>query len=223
MALKPIDWSVVTAGRWNRAILTPAGIQQRIFECPEGGALEVLVPIDLLAPPRVKMENVTVVANWDRLIVQPDPGYCSFEQLDRARQLCVNALESLPETPLSAVGYNVVYRSGEPMKGLRNVLGSELDESFFDADYSFDGRTVVRVIPWREGTINFSIEENADEDEYTVRFNFERKSVERDHHLAWLRIPIADVQQQVHTILTRCLHIAEGEIDDIAGNDPGNE
>ena len=221
MALKPREWSVVTAGRWNRAILTPAGIQQRIFKREDGGAIEVLVPIDLLAPPRVKLENMTVEANWNRLIVQPD--LCSFEQLNHARQLCVNALDSLPVTPLGAVGYNIVYRSDEPVQVLRNVLGSELDGAFIDAGYSFDGRTVVRVIPWKEGANNFSIEDNAEESEYTVRLNFERKSVERDHHLDWLRISITDVKEQVHKILTECLHIAKGEINDIAGNDPNNE
>ena len=223
MALKPIEWSVVTAGRWNRAILTPAGIQQRIFKHLEGGAIEVHVPIDLLAPPQVKIENMTVVANWDRLIVQPNHGHCSFEQLDYARRLCVNALNSLPETPLAAVGCNVVYQSDEPVQELRHVLGSESDDSFYDADYSFDGRTVARVIPWEKGAINLSIEENADKSKYTVRFNFERKSAERSHHLAWLQIPIEDVRQQVHKILTKCLRIAEGDINDIAGNDPKNE
>ena len=60
--------------------------------------MEVLVPIDLLAPPQVKLDNMSVIANWDRLTVMPDDAYCSFEQLDRARELSVNALESLPES-----------------------------------------------------------------------------------------------------------------------------
>jgi len=81
MALNPEDWSVVTVARWNRAILTPAGIRQRLFKREEAGPVEVLVPIDLLAPPQVKLDNMTVVANWDRLTVLPEDGCCTFEQL----------------------------------------------------------------------------------------------------------------------------------------------
>jgi len=174
--------------------------------------VEVLVPIDLLAPPRVKLDNITVIANWDRLTVLPDDAHCTFEQLDRARELSVNALEELPETPLGAVGYNVVYRSDQPVDELRSTLDSQADVSFFDLGYGFDGRTLARVIPWNDGMINFSVEENADQDVYTIRFNFERKSVELSHHLAWLRVPIGQVEEQVRRILTEALKIAAEEI-----------
>ena len=214
MTLKPTDWSVVTAARWNRAILTPAGIRERVFGLGDG-TVEVLVPIDLLAPPQVRLEGITVVANWDRLIVQPNPGHCSFSELDRARRLSTNALESLPETPLNAVGVNVVYSSDGPVEQLREALRSDLDERFFDSNYSFNGRTISRIVPWKDGAINLSIEENADQDIYTVKFNFERKSVERAHHLEWLEIPILEVQDQVTQILVTCLQIPEETIDDI--------
>lgn len=207
MALNPTDWSVVTVARWNRAILTPAGICKRLFQREGEVPVEVLVPIDLLAPPQVKLDNITVTANWDRLFVAPDEGYCTFEHLDRARALSVNALESLPETPLGAVGYNVVYRSDQPVDQLRAALDSQADDSFFDLDYGFDGRTFARVIPWKEGKINLSVEENGEQDVYTIRFNFERKSVERSHHVAWLRVPINQVEDQVNRILTAGLKI----------------
>ena len=79
------------------------------------------------------------------------------------------------------------------------------------------------MIPWNDGTINFSVEENADQDVYTIRFNFERKSVERNHHLAWLRVPIGDAKKQVQKILTKALKIAAEEINDIRsdGNNGG--
>lgn len=220
MSLAPTDWSVVTLGRWNRAILTPAGIRQRVFRLPPDGPVEVLVPIDLLAPPQVNLEDMTVVANWDRLFVRPKE-VCSFDLLDRARQLTVNTMESLPETPLTAVGYNVVYRSHEPVEELRNVLHSDVDESFLDHDYTFGGRTLARVIPWREGAINLSIEEDSQQEIYTVSFNFERKSVDRNHQIAWLQVPIEEARQQVHRVLTVVLGIAEESIHDV-GNIPVN-
>lgn len=215
MALNPIDWGVVTVGRWNRAILTPAGIAQRIFERQEPATMEVLVPIDLLAPPQVKLDNMTVVADWNRLNVLPDQGHCSFLNLDRARQLSVAALTSLPETPLGAVGCNVIYRSDKPVEELRSALDSQADERLFDLGYGFGGRTVARVIPWNDGAINFSIEEDAEQQVYTVRFNFERKSVERNHHLDWLQVPIEQLRGQVHRILTEGLNINEEELNDI--------
>jgi hypothetical protein len=54
MELEPFDWNVVIAAYWNRAILTPNGIAKRLFKIPEGTAMEVEVPVDLLEPPQVK-------------------------------------------------------------------------------------------------------------------------------------------------------------------------
>jgi hypothetical protein len=54
MALSPERWSVVIIGRWNRAILTPAGIAKRVFGEPETKLMDVEVPLDGLSPYRVR-------------------------------------------------------------------------------------------------------------------------------------------------------------------------
>ena len=70
--LNPVDWSVVVAGRWNRAILTPAGIVQRVFKESPDIPMVIEVPIDMLAPPKIGLNDVSVVADWSRLVISAD-------------------------------------------------------------------------------------------------------------------------------------------------------
>jgi len=131
--LIPADWSVVVVGRWNRAILTPAGIGKRVLGVDAGTPLEVMVAIDAIAPPLVKHDKMTVVADSDRLTIQL--AVCAFDELVRACSLARNALKQLPETPLAAVGFNVRYIASDFCEALDAVLKSDLDDRASDAGY----------------------------------------------------------------------------------------
>jgi hypothetical protein len=183
-----------------------------MFKVETSVPMEVHLPIDLLVPPIVKIEGMAVVADWGRLTIQPD--VCTFKSLDRARTLARGAIDDLQQTPLNAVGYNVVFRSRTPIAALRDLVGSPADALFADAGMIFSARSLGRQFPWNDGKINTSVNEEED-GAFVVRFNFDRSSPDIDHHRKWLDIPIEEVRSQTRRILIECMQIDEGDIHDI--------
>ena len=206
MSLVPVDWSVVIVGRWNRAILTPAGIGKRLFELPEGTPVEVMLAIDAIAPPRVSHDGIIVVAGNDRLMIQPES--CEYVDLDRARQLAKKALCELPETPISGVGINIRFKSEESELALDKIIDSTWDDELSDNDYSIQERGVKRSLAWQNGTINISITSNENGKQF-VQFNFDMQALDVATQNQWLDVPIGHIQSEVKKILFATMGLEE--------------
>lgn len=225
MPLKPAEWSVVVVGRWNRAILTPAGLGKRVFKVPEGTPLEVMVAIDAIAPPQVKYGGMLVIAGSDRLLVQPT--LSTFEKLTEAFTLARNALEELPETPVIAVGFNVKYQTGDYVEAIDGVLATDLDDRASDAGYEIADRGIHRSMKRQNGKVNIS----ATQDEggmRSVMINFDLKSDDPLKHQEWLNANADSVKEEVKRVVQEILKIPEAEIEyesqdraDNNGNDEG--
>jgi hypothetical protein len=209
MSLSPVDWSVVVVGRWNRSILTPAGIGKRLFGLAEGTPLEVMLAIDAIAPPRVSHEGIIVVAGEDRLIVQTH--VCSFSELDRARDLAKRALNDLPQTPVSGVGVNVKFKTEVPIDAITEVIGSPWDDQLSDHEYTIRGRAISRSLVWNDGSINLSVSMNG-EGEQLIQFNFDSQSPDVDGQCKWLSIPIAEIESEVNKLLTKTMSLSQEDI-----------
>ena len=209
MALSPIDWNVVVIGRWNRAILTPAGIGKRLFGVAEGTPLEVMLAIDAIAPPRVAHEGIVVTAGSDRLIIQPSK--CTFAELGRARELARKALRDLPETPVSAVGLNVKYKLEEPLDEIVHVVESSWDNLLSDKDYRIRERSVSRSLAWDDASINIGVSMK-DNSEQFVQFNFDFRSDDVELHAGWLETPIETVEAKVKSLLNETMEISLEEL-----------
>jgi hypothetical protein len=207
MSLEPVDWSVVVAARWNRAILTPAGIRQRIFGISdEEFPLEVMIPIDLLAPPQVTLNEMVVIANWNRLVVRPKK--LDFESLCGAMSLALNAVNSLPETPFEAVGINIAYKidDSEP---LESALKVGVDEKFGDAQLVINGRESIRILEWRTGKINVRVSNT--EQLKSIQLNIEIKSSEIESIRKWLQLQETDIREISRKIIVDCYAFDEDE------------
>jgi len=200
MNLEPFDWNVVIVGYWNRAILTPAGIGRRLFELEDGIPVLVEVPMDGLAPHRVKYSDLTVTAETSRLVVHADVP--KYELLDRARKIAVRAIESLPETPLSAAGFNVRMRIKEPSDELLTSLMSGVDNSLSDAGFEIHSRSLRRRLKFQDGLLNLDIEEDED---FSIVFNFDRQSSKKGDLITWLQMPIIEVENVVAHIFEKVL------------------
>ncbi len=209
MPLAPKEWSVVVVGRWNRAILTPAGIGKRVFQIPEGTPLEVMIAIDAIAPPLVKHDKMVVVAASDRLTVQPE--ICNFDELMKACTLASNAVKSLPETPLLAVGFNIKYTTERYFEPIDRVLISELDDLASDAHYDIVERQVHRAYKWGKGKINF-VAALTDDGARTVALNFELHSDSHSNHLDWLGHAPNAIQSEVEKIIGSVLQVPAEDI-----------
>jgi len=203
MPINPSDWNVVVVGKWNRAILTPAGIARRLFQLPSGTPVQVAVPLDVLAPFAVTHGGIMVTASNERLVLTAtEPEY---EVLDRARIAAVNAIRSLPETPLIAAGVNIRHTATDET-GLSAILQHPSDDRLSDDGLVIVERSHKRTIAWNEGVVNISLQTQA-ETPTRIEFNFSLSSTIADELVAWLDRPIAEITQTSNNLIEHYLQI----------------
>lgn len=210
MKLLPTDWNVIVVGRWNRAILTPAGIGKRVFKLGDGNPLEVLIAIDALAPPQVRYEGMTVIAGSDRLIIQPS--VLTFDELTRACQLAINAIDDLPQTPFVAVGYNVRYASVDCIAEVDEVINATIDQHASDAKYTILERNLSRSMKRQYGKLNITATISEDQSR-NIALNFETQSNDPEALKHWLAIETNDLAAEVRTVIETILHIPTDTIE----------
>lgn len=208
MPLVPGDWNVVVVGHWNRAIFTPAGIAKRLFQLGPDIPVEVLVPLDTFAPYQVRHEDVTVVAGSDRLIIQP--ATTSYPLLSKAKEVAIRAVNELPHTPMTATGFNLRYRSTDPVETLQEMTSHAWDDRLSDLDYEIQERVITRLVGWRKGRIRIMVTQNADLS-FSVLINFDLQSEDVNLIREWLSVPVSDVQEEADRLLFTSLglHIDE--------------
>lgn len=208
MQFVPFDWSVVVAGAWNRAILTPQGIGTRLFKLPEETAtIQVEIPIDAIGPYRVQHEGLVVVAARGRLIIEPK--ICTYSELRRAMDIAKIAIEDLPKTPLAAAGINLKYKSTESPVHLKTLLDNEWDTDLSDKGFEISSKSIARSLVWNESKINLTITETTD---VQINLNVEKRSTNQQDHMTWLSMPISDLKQVLDTIIFETMHIPAGDI-----------
>lgn len=207
MSLEAYDWEAVVVGFWNRAILTPAGIAQRLLGLKDATPILVEVPLDGLAPYRVKYEKLTIVASAVRLSIETDTP--TFELLERAKLTAVRAIEDLPQTPLTAAGFNIRVRIADPPSSLVTAIAAPLDTSISDAGLIIETRTIERSLKYEDGLLNLSVSHGTD---FKVQFNFHRQSSKKEDLVAWLRRPIDEVREIVEKVCETVIQTPLGEV-----------
>jgi hypothetical protein len=211
MPIVPKDWSVVVVGRWNRAILTPAGIATRLFELSPDTPVQIFVPLDGVAPYQVRHENQTVIAADDRLTVQPLRS--DYDGIVGAMAVVRRALADLPRTPVVAAGFNLRYRSEEPIETLQRLADHPWDDELSDEHYEIVERVTTRAVRWKNGTIRASVTQ-AEDLSSTVLLNFELRSEDVAALQGWIDVSAEDVRRETERILFNCMRITREEIVD---------
>ena len=200
MNFEPYEWNVVVAGYWNPAILTPAGISERLFQLEKGTPVVVEVPIDGLAPHRAKCDGLTVTAEMGRLVVHADePNYINLE---KANIVAARAIDGLPETPLKAAGFNIRYRIVNPSDGFLAKTEAGIDTLLSDSGFIIQAKMLQRSLAWNEGVVNLTVHS---EPEKKVEINFHRQSAIQKELSDWLSTPIDSVKQEVNKILLKVI------------------
>lgn len=200
--IKSVMWNTVVAGKWNPAILTPKGIAEHIFNKTDDTPIEVLVPLDAMGPPRVRIEGFFVSANFDRLVIDCEKN--NWESLEKSRDYCCNAINALPKTPVSAAGFNIRYEIEEPTDGFLELLKPPLDDSISDNQIEIVKRETRRALVWKGGTINLHIVKQKSSN-YIILLNFDMKSIDNISLKDWLNIPIETVKAMTKTIMCSVL------------------
>jgi len=198
MNLEAFDWNAVVVGYWNPAILTPAGIARRLFGLPADMPVNVMVPIDGLAPSRVGHDQMTVTAAPERLVVSSD--VAEYPPLQRAMAIAAKAITDLPETPFFASGFNVRFRIKEPPPDLLRRVSDPLDSHLSDAGFTIERQQLKRALAYGKGYLNLDLQQGK-AGETRVDFNFHMQSSDSKELVAWLNTPIKDVQRKVQVLL----------------------
>ncbi len=196
MALTPYGWSVVVIGKWNPAILTPAGVNKHVFKLHEDTPLSVQIALDGYSPYKVGLpdEDIFTVVDSNQLLL--DIVNKDFLTLEKGKKFAINALQGLPETPIRAAGWNVNYKNTEVSSMISSVLTTDIDNAFSDENFSISARRLGRTFKFHNGVINMMLT-RVDTDGYTINLNFHKNSQSSADLKKWLEIPITEVEKVV--------------------------
>jgi hypothetical protein len=198
MNVEPFEWNVVVVGYWNPAILTPSGIAKRVFGLDDGSPISVEVPMDGMAPPRVRSDSLIVTAEPGRLMINTDPP--SLRNLDQARKAAVKAISSLPETPLTAAGFNIRLKLDSLPSKLTDAIEISGDNLLADAGYRIESSSIRRSLACGQGHINLAVH-NGSVDDIKIDINFHRQSSVNSELQEWLEMSSTDVENSCGKIL----------------------
>ena len=205
---EPYDWNAVVIGYWNRAILTPSGISSRLFGLGPTVPIVVEVPLDSMAPYRVRHESVTVTVESSKLSVNAD--LATYECLSKAMSIAAKGMTSLPETPFVAAGHNLHFRISEPSTDFQIASKLPMDDRLSDAGFSIETRSIKRSLPQKNGMLNLEIRDTANRG-LEIDFNFHRQSSNRTELLEWLNTPIVEWKTVVEKIMEKVIGVQCGE------------
>ncbi len=213
MVIRPDDWSVVIAGRWNKAILTPAGIAKRLFGIDESNQIQVAVPLDGLSPYQVRhpLHDVVAMSDESRLIILAIRN--TYENLEHAMAAGVNALSSLPDTPVTAAGFNVSYCCKDVPPDLAKLFKADVDTPVAELGKSVRSRSISRSLGYENGVLNITL--SWDDAGFKLQCNFNLDSKDDEELKGWLQSPLAEAEKVVNQLVDKLeLEIEEVEHDD---------
>jgi hypothetical protein len=199
MTVQPTEWNVVIVGRWNRAILTPGGIGKRLFGLGEGKLVEVAVPLDGVSPYLVKHpeQQILVMTDESRLLIQaakPD-----YETLSHAMAAGFNALSNLPETPVTAAGFNLSFASKEVDPEMASLLVCGSETAIVDVGFNVVGRSLSRSLQYEGGRLNVTMVSG--DEGFNLTLNFHRGSERVDDLKTWLQTPVSQVEEAANKVV----------------------
>jgi len=209
--LEPFEWNVVVAGAWNRALLTPAWLQRRVFK-DLTATLDLFLPVEYPDPPRVKLGDMTVEVSTHALVVGTTR--CTYASLAKAKELAKNALDALGETPISGVGINVRYKLGDLLPTTLDRTKSEFDRYLVNSELTVREKAIHRALTWGVGILNLTLSEDH-EAKGAVLFNFHLGSLDHGsldvaEAKAWLQTPVDSIAATVEAVLYECIGIEKG-------------
>lgn len=200
MSLEPFDWNVVIIGRWNISILTPGRVAEKILGLqPLQGATFVDVPLDGLSPYRIKdpQQEIMFIPENNQLVIRIIK--MDYTIMEKALQYGLKVLAWLPETPISAAGFNIRFKSSDATPELIDIFRSSIDSKLGSIGYTqISNRTITRIINYKNGVLNLMITQ--DSTSFALLFNFHLGSNDNNALQEWLRQPVSEIEEIVQKI-----------------------
>ena len=178
MNIVPQETSLVIAGAWNPAILTPPWVMSHAMEGqdPNAQMVQAFFPAGLngaFEMPRFAMPGFQYSARMDALILLP--GATAEESYALVEGVARSALRHLCHTPIGGLGYNFEFRDGAPRPEWLGVFGdSQLD--LVDASEGLDVTRTTLATSFSNGTALVNVQRYTEGHELIVKFNFHHQA-----------------------------------------------
>jgi hypothetical protein len=177
MELIPAETSLVVAGAWNAAILTPGWVMQHAFQKPleEQGRVQVFLPAlqgAVFEFPRYVLDNLAYIVRPDALVVAPNES--STECFGLSEDAVTRIVSVLSHTPITGIGHNFEFRDQNPtpaslavFTAARQDLVDEMPQG-----WSPTGAAIVATFKDEAESVHVNVQRQWDGAAVTVKFNF---------------------------------------------------
>ena len=177
MKIVPSETTLVVAGAWNAAILTPDWVirhgLKRVPEQRDGTAVQVLIPagpFGVLEAPRFSLEGFSFTARSDALVLLPDA--TDDVSLRRVEELAANILTTLNHTPIAGIGHNFEFISDDPDRQWPEAFNSSQIDLIDASPSDWEAYRTVLATQFKCDQIQVNVQRYAEGPKIGIKFNF---------------------------------------------------
>lgn len=168
------ETSLVIAGAWNPAILTPAWLLQHAVEQPDIQAhmVQAIFPAALNGAfdfPRFTLPGFTYTARNDGMILLPEA--LNQASLDTIEGVGERILSQLSHTPIGGVGHNFEFRHA-PAEDEWLVPFYDSQINLVDAVGGWHVSRITLATSFINGDVNVNVQRYTEGETFVVKFNF---------------------------------------------------
>lgn len=208
MILKDNSFSIVLAGAWNRAILTPIWLVNNLFDNKPEPQVEFSVNFD--APFRFVVKNIIIAPGIDKVIFWSKDN--SDESLKLMEETSVRLCSILTHTPLVAVGINFGFLEKNNKAALFDLFKFNDTDGISSNQWTITRPSIKRSLSKDAYFTNLSISLD-DNSDFHFDFNFHYKVSETNEVKTFITDKIIDYKNQAISLLNSLykLNIEENE------------
>jgi hypothetical protein len=158
MQIKASSYSIVLAGKWNPAIITPPWILANLVEGNQQIEIEFSLSFDI--PSRFKINNITISPSVDRIILVSNDG--SDESLSLIESIAIKLCNILSHTPFVAVGINFSFIETLNKDNLLPLFSFSDANKLNENNWDISNQSIKRTL--KKGVYNINLTINMDND-----------------------------------------------------------
>jgi hypothetical protein len=191
MKIVPTETSLVVAGAWNPAILTPAwvikhGLNKEESKCKVQVFLPAAAQGIVFEWPKYTLADLSFIVRSDAFVLLP-PEH-NTENFEFLQEIASRILKALPHTPITGVGHNFEYREQNPSAKDLKVFTDSRQDLADEMPAGWEATTALVAASFRNATGNVvvNIQRQFDVSAIAMKFNFHHAVTAIDQAVAVL-------------------------------------
>lgn len=175
MKLIPEETTLVIAGAWNSAIVTPEWIQKYGLKKAAGQEVpfQAVVPVGagmFFEFPKFKFDGISIVVRPDAMILSQSD--VSEEQMDGIETVAANTVGELKHTPVGGVGHNFGFCDEAPGVQFLETFTNSQNDLVGAAPDGWNVTSTVLVTTLTYGDTQVNLQRSVVAGKLNVKFNF---------------------------------------------------